>query len=173
MKIFPLLVLSVIVCIACQNVADEVVEDSRLEDTVKVFQENPYPTPSAYKYACRCFIDEGGNKANGTYTLYHDNGEISSITTYVNGKYTELYWYYDNGNLKRYEQGNEILKVYFESGQIEQHSIFKNGEWHSGDTSWYENGRIREVKMRNEGKLLWLKEFDDQGNLIGSKKFQD
>lgn len=158
---FVLLSLLLIGCSSNQDLSEAEEQEAEIEQI-----DNPYPNPPHYSMGCNCFIDEGGNRANGTYTLFHDSGSKRSVTTYNNGIYTELFWYYESGQLQRYEAGDSILVVYYENGQKDQVSRYLNSEKEGRDTNWYENGQIKELSDWSNGNLLYLIEYDEEGNII-------
>ena len=58
-------------------------------------------------------------------------------------------------------QNNGIHKTYYENGQLESESNYKNGKHNGVSKSYYENGKEVSSKLFNQnGKL----EFDDTNN---------
>lgn len=101
-----------------------------------------------------------GNRENGVYESWHDNGVLSFRQTYKNGTGvgTTERWY-DNGQLRSISNRNEegerdgLEETYDRNGQLLFRGVWKNGfrfgEWQS----WWENGNRRAVGTYNEHGL--------------------
>lgn len=80
------------------------------------------------------YLDENGQLA-GEANKYFDNGKLSTVSKYKNGKkFGESKWYWKNGKLRGSVSFNENEKMsgewkeYYENGQLENIGNYKNGE---------------------------------------------
>ncbi len=86
-----------------------------------------------------------------------------------------LYEKYPSGSLNYYAYykdgipNGECVRFY-ESGKIKSYDIMDAGKIDGKHTEWYENGRIKLEEYCKYGLVLWLKEYDLQGNVIREKK---
>ena len=103
-----------------------------------------------------------------TETARDDNGYI-----YYQGKLftgTEN-WYYDTGELgtsSEYKDGilDGIQTGFYKNGKISGKTHYIKGCVHGLNQDWYENGQLKLEEEIYNGKAVWTKEWDENGNLI-------
>ena len=95
-----------------------------------------------------------GEKYSGRCAKYFEDGTLSSIEQYKNGK--------DHGS----------WKFYFPNGNIETTAKFNNGERVGKWKYYYENGSLKQVSFykRNLKNGIW-KVYSEEGELISSQKW--
>ena len=87
-----------------------------------------------------------GNKRQGKYKTYHQNGKIQCDCNFNNGK------------------EDSIQKIYYENGNIQVISNFKNGKEDGIETYYFKNGQIWSERLYKDGKLLEvLTNYDKDG----------
>ena len=147
---------------------------------------------------------------NGVVKTYHSNGNIAQEQIWKNDKLTHIVSYYDNGNMAAetdtsdvdlnsnevikdgvlksyYENGNlqetsyykdgkleGIQIAYYENGSLKSESTYKNGKLNGMVKSYYENGKIQREFNTKDGKLNGLaKEYLENGNLLGEINYKN
>jgi len=116
-----------------------------------------------YKIAEGLYDVNGGKK--GEWKFYNENGNLSSKSTYEDGKVIgEAVDYFGNGNLKKksfYE--NDTIKGYYVSyyvtGNIYQQGTYKNGELNGVWLSYYKDTTISVKNFYHKGKLHGEQEY--------------
>jgi antitoxin component YwqK of YwqJK toxin-antitoxin module len=125
---------------------------------------------------------------SGTGETWHDNGQLESRGTYVDGKrHGALKWFYANGHLESsctYVDGNchGVWESWHNNGQLRSHSTFVDGKAHGSWGSWYDNGQLWMCGAYESGKrhgvwewfhdgLIYERKTYDHGKLIKTEKF--
>jgi len=98
----------------------------------------------------------------GMVSWYYENGQISSIGNYVDGKsegQTKI-WHL-NGNLEEvsyWKNGlqDSIFTTYYKNGSLESKSYFKKGKFNGKSEDWFENGQIKVSSFYENGQLHGL-----------------
>ena len=120
-------------------------------------------------------IDEEGDlldgRKNGSWTVYHKNELVKSITTYVQGiqqgNYIELD---DKGNLVKkvhyvngIEDGETVL---YTKGKIIERKQYEAGQLTGKKSKFYASGKIMEESTWEAGKMHGpAKWYDQEGNV--------
>lgn len=103
-----------------------------------------------------------GNRKNGLYEEWYENGQIKERCNYENGKKHGLY------------------EEWYENGQLKEKVNYENGKKHGLYEEWYENGQLKEKvkyycdnlngkhKVWNEnGRLIFLANYNSEGKEHG------
>ena len=118
---------------------------------------------------------------DGIQTTFFNNGKISTIKTYKNGKRNGLWKkYYKNGNLKskitfdNNGKENGTHTRYTESGKILSVINYKNGMKHGEDISYHIDSDIIEQKQEYvNDKKHGLKMYNNQKGEIRTKSYYE
>ena len=115
-------------------------------------------------------FDKSSN--TGLVTKYHDNGKVSTIVKYINGKKHGLARsFYANGNLKamvNYEFGvrQGEARMYYEDGGLYRTSIYYEGELDGIRKKYRPNGKLMsEIPYLYGWAGIGLKEYMVSGKL--------
>lgn len=118
-----------------------------------------------------------GNKEDGIETWYHnDTNIIEKIINWKNHKYNgETIINYSDGKLKiiiPYNNNviNGHLKFYYPSGKLLSDSYFNNNILDKNEFYYYENGNLQYEILWDDGKLIYLKHYNQDGILISYQK---
>lgn len=96
-------------------------------------------------------MEDGGEPVEGILYEKYPNGKLNYYSYYKNG--------IPNGE-----------RVYFyESGKIKSHCVMDAGTIDGEHIVWFENGEVRKKEFCKYGMILWMREFDETGNLIREK----
>lgn len=151
------------------------------EKQEKIFYDKDWKGCSESKAAFyRTFNLDGNNKPIGEIHDYYITGELQSklegaLSIDRNNDKNSLFigrsiGYYKSGKKKfeelRDEKGNALLlKHWYENGNIEYDSKFKDGEYDGLYISYYENGKVKFKREFNAGKPVdkWFTECDEFG----------
>jgi len=63
------------------------------------------------------------------------------------------------------------LFEYYDNGDIQQQSWFKAGKLNGATKFFYKNGQLKKLVMFDEGRVVSVKLYDQQGSLIVEKTF--
>lgn len=118
-------------------------------------------------------VKEVGNKQNGEFKSYYENGNLSSQGTYENGeKYGIWTIYYSNGNVKEKGFLDGESKVdrwcsYYENGSIKDSGFYLGnkpiGFWYY----FYENGNLQKSCKIFDGQYIGeYVEYDEKGKVL-------
>ena len=121
-----------------------------------------------------------GNKQNGTYEEWNEEGTLIERTQYKDGKLDGLaeYWH-DNGQPSarfNYKDGkqNGLAETWHENGQLRVRSNRKDGEWDGLREMWHDNGKLKLRETYKDGKLDGLREeWDANGNPLARTNYKD
>ncbi|GMQ59692.1 hypothetical protein AN1V17_40920 [Vallitalea sediminicola] len=97
-------------------------------------------------------IEEGGKPITGYVYEKYNNGNIN------------YYCYYENGI-----KDGECIDFY-ETGKLKRHCMMEKGQILGKNYIWYENGNIKTKEFCKYGIVMSYKKFDEDGNIIDSKK---
>ncbi|NJX13913.1 toxin-antitoxin system YwqK family antitoxin [Tamlana crocina] len=84
---------------------------------------------------------------NGTYIVFHSNGEIFSQSNYLNGKL--------HGEEKKYDLAGHLSKV----------NTYKHGVLYGKSISYFDNGNIKSESKIKDEKVIESVSFDLIGNI--------
>lgn len=110
-------------------------------------------------------------KKNGSWTEYHGNGVVKSITTFVTGlKQGIEITMDDRGNLlsKKYYHKDMLdgESLQYKRGKIVEKKTYQNGMLTGLVSKYYDNGRIMEESNYTNGKIDGnAKWYDQEGNV--------
>lgn len=108
-------------------------------------------------------------KWNGVYKEHYANGTLKAETPLRFGRRHGIQkQYYEDGNLsiiKEYKDGKaQISKQYYPSGELMVETFYdKDGYAHGLSRGYYKDGKL---KSDESTETRWRKEYDEQGNLI-------
>jgi len=113
-----------------------------------------------------------GNKENGLYETWHDNGQMFMRTTFKDGKMKGLReeWY-NNGKLysrTTYKDGerNGLYEEWHNNGQMRLRATYKDGKINGLYERWYDNGKLKMRVTYKDGEMNGLyEEWNDNGKL--------
>lgn len=94
------------------------------------------------------FDDQG--REQGQWLDYFENGNISSVKLYVNGKLTgSVSFFYENGQIRmqqQYSEGlmNGISIIYWPNGNVKKIGRFRSGHQHGEVNHYNEDGSVEE-----------------------------
>ena len=90
-----------------------------------------------------------GNKENGTYEEWYDNGQLQRRENYKDGKWdgVQEYWY-KNGKLNyraNWKNGelDGLLEYWYDNGKLRRRENYKNRELDGLQEEGYENGKLK------------------------------
>lgn len=123
------------------------------------------------------YVDD---KIDGYLKTYSKSGKLVETLRYKNGvRYNDQgkpfegkdELYYENGNLWEewnYKKGRleGEQKTYFENGRIDAHLFFKKGRLDGESLYYREDGSIQSIYHNRKGKVVSVKEYDWDGNII-------
>jgi len=115
----------------------------------------------------------------GEFKYFHENGRLSQVSTYIDGKMNGfIAWYYENGNLREtgiYKNGIAFGEniTYYDNGSLKAKgpnvSDKKEGLW----VYWYKNGNIKaKGPYKNDSKTGHWKYWHENNQLkcVGKHK---
>jgi antitoxin component YwqK of YwqJK toxin-antitoxin module len=113
---------------------------------------------------------------NGEWLNYNENGTLRSKLSYI--KANKIETFYSNGSEYFYFECcmdgysyNGVQKLYYENGQLEDVSNFKNGKM-INRILYHQNGKVRRQETFNNGKYSGVnKEFFENGNLEAVRNY--
>jgi antitoxin component YwqK of YwqJK toxin-antitoxin module len=110
-------------------------------------------------------VSQDDLRHDDTGLMYFDNELFTGVSL----------WFWGNGQLGseiNYVDGiqNGWSRGWYENGQIQGETYYKNECVDGVNREWYENGQIKLDSEIREGKSIWKKEWDRQGNLINELK---
>ncbi|MEM1408036.1 MAG: toxin-antitoxin system YwqK family antitoxin [Bacteroidota bacterium] len=116
---------------------------------------------------------------HGTWTAYHNNDLVKSITTYLNGVKQGTHIEID-------DRGQLLLKAYYHNGEYDgsylaykrtkvvERRFYKDGKLEGTLNKYYDNGNIMEESIYQNGKLNGVaKWYDQEGNVTLEYEYQD
>ena len=116
---------------------------------------------------------------HGTWTTYHNNELVKSITTYVNGLE-------EGAHVEIDDRGQLTLKAFYHSGALDgeyiaynrtrvvERKFYTNGKLEGTVKKYYDNGNIMEESLYKGGKLNGIsKWYDQQGNVTLQYEYKD
>jgi len=83
---------------------------------------------------------------------YFDNGKVEFEATFVNGK------------------ANGPYKAYYSTGELQEEGQYQNGVLDGEGKVYYKNGKIEVDFKYDNGRLLFVKRYDESGNIIMGKQ---
>ncbi len=118
-------------------------------------------------------INYSNGKKNGQLIEYYGNGNIFSISYFVDGKQEGNHIVYIDGrvykncNYKNNELHGEFLEYHMESDALYEHCFYNNGEYHGIYKEYHRNGTIKQIiDSYDNGVLSGIeKEYDEDGKL--------
>ena len=120
-------------------------------------------------------IRSQGNKENGLYIEYYDNGKISLKENYLNGhKNGEFVDYYENGQLAGKDNYlndklNGVRVRYYENGKLERKIYYSNNKFSDTESIYYhENGNIKSKGNFANGEVV---SFYKNGNIQEKRNY--
>lgn len=84
---------------------------------------------------------------------YFDNGKLEFKATFVNGK------------------ANGPYKAYFSTGELQEEGQYQNGVLDGEGKVYYKNGKTEIDFKYDKGHLLYVKRYDESGNIIMGQQF--
>lgn len=90
-------------------------------------------------------------KLTGTEYHYHPNGKVSFVQTIVNGKIEG--W----------------VKSFYESGRLKGIVHYRQNVQEGLLKEFYESGKIKEKVLYQADEAVWIKRYDEQGNILPDK----
>ena len=118
-------------------------------------------------------------KRNGTWTTYHANEVVKSITTFVNGQQHGIAVEMDDrGNLTKkafYHNGQYNGDfAYYKSGKVTEKRLYVNGELNGELSKFYTSGKIMEQSIYKNGQIHGTaKWYDQDGNVTIEYKYEN
>ena len=106
-----------------------------------------------------------GNKENGTYEEWDENGQLRRRENYKDGELDGLQEEWDeNGKLlyrANYKNGEKdgVWEYYYENGQLRKRENYKNGEEDGLREWWYKNGQLQRRANCKNGELDGVQEY--------------
>ena len=121
-----------------------------------------------------------GNKQNGLYEEWHDNGQLAKRINYKNGKFDGLFeeWYGDGQLASRVNYKNDkregLSESWYEDGQLRVRGEYKNDKLEGDYEEWYSDGKLAERKTYNDDKSEGLYEkWYENGQLHERANFKN
>ncbi|MBI1227678.1 MAG: hypothetical protein GC192_20760 [Bacteroidetes bacterium] len=110
---------------------------------------------------------------NGERKLYHENGQLESITTHANGMFEGKYQKFDeNGKLLNEGQyvNNEmsgVWKKWFDTGELAEEVTFVANLENGPFKEYFKNGKIKTegIYVEGDNEQGELKIYDEEGEL--------
>jgi len=107
----------------------------------------------------------------GTHRFWNEQGQIIFEAEFKDGIQRVSREFYDNGNmkfLKLFDKGIKHGKhtCWYENGKLQEESSWVNGKRHGECTKWREDGAIVYQKKFERDRLVYLREWDEQENII-------
>lgn len=162
MKIFSVLLFSVILNTYAFSAGDTIFFDDQWnkcsQDVASYYRIIELCDDSNYPYLVKDFYITGEIQMIGYYSsldpetkegeffYYHENGNRSQVSNYVNGKmHGFASWYYENGKLREtgnYQNGisSGENNTYYENGNLKAEGSYQMGKKEGVWCFWYENG---------------------------------
>ena len=102
----------------------------------------------------------------GRLVKYHSNGQLSFVSTYLDGlEHGPYIRYFDNGDIKlktNYEYGKEHgVHLRYRRGKVTHQKHYVAGKLHGITKMYYPDGQLRETVCYIEGKLKTLELCSD------------
>lgn len=126
----------------------------------------------------RCSGPTHGGQLHGTWVCTFPNGSLRSETSYVLGKKTgPLKLYYENGQIESVSHWKNsfydgVFTSYFPEGQKKFEMNFVEGIREGSFTEWYENGHIKtQGQFKNDIKIGIWNSFDPSGEPQPAESF--
>lgn len=116
---------------------------------------------------------------HGTWTVYHNNDLVKSVTTYLNGVKQGVHIEIDDrGQLlvKTYYHNDEYDGDYlaYKRTKVVERRFYNNGKLEGTLKKYYDNGNIMEESIYENGKLNGIaKWYDQEGNVTLEYEYQD
>lgn len=101
-----------------------------------------------------------GNKINGVFEQWHENGQLASVINYLNGKREgKAERWYNNGRLKErsmYKKGKRegLCEMWHKNGIRKKSCNYKNGRSHGLFQSWDKDGEVLYILEFREGMII-------------------
>lgn len=175
-KLFFLLVTCCFIT-ACRKSHTEYYEDGSLK--YKVHLKNGQPDGKAFKYYNDGTLMQESNwiegVRDGVVSMYYPNGILHGRTEFKFGEETGIKEEYDSlGNLfKRYHIEKSVLdgphEVYNAKGRIIFEGNFKNGVQSGLWKKYYDEGQLFGKYFIDNGKEIYLKEYNKSGKVVNVK----
>jgi antitoxin component YwqK of YwqJK toxin-antitoxin module len=178
MKNTLILLLGVALAIQSCDLAKQEVElpaDTDLPVYAEVEAYESFPGLSHATLSLEENIDEEGDlldgRKNGSWTVYHKNELVKSMTTYVKGiQQGNAIEMDDKGNLiKKVHYVNGIENgeaIFYAKGKIIERKQYENGQLTGKKSKFYSSGKIMEESTWSEGKMHGpAKWYDQDGNV--------
>tara|TARA_R110002096_G_scaffold23552_7_gene74935 strand:+ start:715 stop:1281 length:567 start_codon:yes stop_codon:yes gene_type:complete len=116
----------------------------------------------------------------GWWKMIHDNGQVSTLVYYKDGKREGLCpaWH-DNGQKKMestFKDGKQEGPVTWwrDNGQKEQEATYKDGKPEGLWTMWYDNGQKEQETTYKDGKLEGLAtKWNEEGKVVEQTNYKD
>ena len=121
-----------------------------------------------------------GNKRNGQYEEWDDNGKLLERSSWKDGKLDGLYEEWDDNGRPRirsnYKDGNRngLHETWFDNGQLRERSSWKDNNRNGLSEAWYSNGQLSKRTNYKDGKLDGLhEEWYFNGQLSERTNYKD
>ncbi len=121
------------------------------------------------------YVQEKTFKKNGISKSYHA-GFLHEIT-YKDDEFDGLAReYYKNGTIHKeyFRKGNNIyygpLRTYYENGELSSEINLEDSKKHGFSKYYSDNGKLEKEEVYENGKLVSIKEYDGEGNLLPELK---
>ena len=107
-------------------------------------------------------------RKQGPEKQYYEEGSLSIIKEYKDGKARISRQYYPSGELMVetfYDEdgyAHGLARGYYKDGKLKRETIYKNGKWKQRK-EYYKDGKLKSEES-SEGR--WRKEYDEQGKVI-------
>jgi hypothetical protein len=156
----------------CENVIATLVEEM-------IEQEGGYNILDwSDDYQAFCY---NGKPFNGAVKMCWDNGNLGSLTTYINGLKTNSFGYNGDGNLSDLETFNlngrregEQLSYYFGTDQVISRTMYVNGKREGKSYRYYRNGTVKSIRYHQDDKLNGVqKDWHENGRLMNEINYKD
>lgn len=148
----------------------------------EAYEDNPNLVRVTLEKAGGGVKEEGdylNGKLHGTWTVYHPNELVKSVTTYVDGVK-------EGTHIELNDQGRLTLKANYHNDQyhgdytaynytrVIEKRFYKNGKLEGTVKKYYDDGSIMEESLYTSGKLNGVsKWYDQQGNVTLEYEYEN
>lgn len=130
---------------------------------------------SAYHEALTFEYDDLGNLSKVTYITQRNGIQYEKVTTYyTNGNKAKEYFYYVRNKLfYGVDELDSTYTEYYKSGALRSKRNFISGKEHGISLVYYENGEVSTKLDFTNGRLMNVKSYDHDGNLLSNGDFEN
>lgn len=145
--------------------------DDRRELVYTFFKDNKEIAKGVWREEDGIVISSGSVE-DGEYLCKVDDSKNTKSIPFVSGKvHGMVKIYYPEGKVWRvipYEQGKQhgTMRIYHERGWLMTEREYVNGVQHGASREFYESGEVKSVATFDKGKMVSMKQYDEEGKLV-------